>query len=111
MTILYFLSNNNNNNTRLDIVTGSYAYNIRKMYQGRLRRLGASDNSNKSVNVTRLKDEFLDQIPGLCEKRDGKRVILTAEDVRKALLEFSQSSLKDDRIIISKAALFYRKNI
>ena len=47
---------------------------IRKMYQVRLRSLGTSEDSIKSVNVTRLKEDILEQVPELCEKRDGKYV-------------------------------------
>ena len=65
---------------------------LRKLYQEKLRFLGAN---NADVNVTRLKEEILKQIPGLCEKKSGKYVLLTVTEVGRALFESSQSSSKD----------------
>ena len=78
---------------------------LRKLYQEKLRFLGAN---NADVNVTRLKEEILKQIPGLCEK-SGKYVLLTVTEVGRALFESSQSLSKDEGIILSKAAKIVRK--
>ena len=79
---------------------------LRKLYQEKLRFLGAN---NADVNVTRLKEEILKQIPGLCEKKSGKYVLLTVTEVGRALFESSQSSSIDEGIILSKAAKIVRK--
>ena len=79
---------------------------LRKLYQEKLRFLG---ENNADVNVTRLKEEILKQTPGLCEKKSGKYVLLTVTEVGRALFESSQSSSKDEGIILSKAAKIVRK--
>ena len=72
------------------------------MHQERIKSL-TSEEFIKIVIVTGLKEDILQQIPCLCEKRDRKHVIFTIEEnVGKALLEYSQCYFKD--IIIAKAA-------
>ena len=83
---------------------------IRQMYQDRLRNLGIEEEIVKCVNATRLKEDIIQYISGLCERRNGKFVVLTVEDdVGKTLLELSQNSLKDDSVVISKTARIIRK--
>ena len=87
-----------------------YLRDLREMYQNRLRNLGASPDDVDKVNDTRLKEDLLQQIPGLYEQRNGKYIILTLDyEFGRALIECSQNTLKDDGIILSKAArIVYR---
>ena len=48
---------------------------IRQIYQERLSILGLSKDFIRNVNVTRLKEDILEQMPGLCKKKDGKFVV------------------------------------
>ena len=64
----------------------------------------------KNVNVTRLKEQLLGEIPGLQEQKTGKLVILTVEeDVGRAIVEFSQNTWHDEGIILSKPARVVRR--
>ena len=52
-----------------------------------------------------MKEDLLEQIPGIREQRDGKYVILTIDDeFGRALSQCSQNTMKEDGIIMSKAA-------
>ena len=83
---------------------------LRKLYQDRLKYLGANDDIIKNVNATRLNDQLLHEIPGLPVQKSGKFVILTLEeDVGKALVECSQNTWHDKGIILSKAARIVRR--
>ena len=63
------------------------------MYQNRLKTLGASEIMIQNVNVTRMKEDLLEQVSGLREQRDGKYVILTVGDeFGAALIRCSQIS-------------------
>eukprot|EP00794_Sanderia_malayensis_P004251 gene4251-4816_t len=87
-----------------------YMKDLRQVYEDRLRFLGAPEDIIKNVNVTRLKNDLLREIPGMCEQKNGKYVILTVEEqFGKALIECSQSTLQDDGIILSKAARIVRR--
>ena len=56
-----------------------------------------------------MKEDLLEQVPGLREQRDGKYVILIVDDeFRAALIQCSQNTMKEDGIIISKAAKIVR---
>ena len=57
-----------------------YVKDLKKMYQNRLKTLGASEIKIQNVNVTRMKDDLLQQVPGLRQQRDGKYAILTVND-------------------------------
>ena len=48
---------------------------IRQIYQEHLSILGLSKDFIRNVNVTRLKEDILEQMPGLCKKKDGKFVV------------------------------------
>ena len=83
---------------------------LKKMFQNRLKTLGASEIMIQNVNVTRMKEDLLEQVPGLREQRDGKYVILTVDDeFGRALIQCSQNTMKEDGIIISKAAKIVRR--
>ena len=57
-----------------------------------------------------MKEDLLEQVPGLREQRDGKYVILTVDDeFGRALIQCSQNTMKEDGIIISKAAKIVRR--
>ena len=81
-----------------------YLRDLREMYQNRLRNLGASPDVVDKVNVTRLKEDLLQQIPELYEQRNGKYIILTRDEFGRA-----QNTLKYDGIILSKAARIVRR--
>ena len=53
--------------------------NLKKMYQNRLKTLAASEIMIQNVNVTRMKEDLSEQVPGLREQRYGKYVILTVD--------------------------------
>lgn len=83
---------------------------LREMYQHKLRQLGATDIEIDLVNVTRLKESILAELPGLCEQKKGKHVFLTLdESMGRAIFEASVSSCKDEGVIICKAASIVRK--
>ena len=85
---------------------------IRQIYQEHLSILGLRKDIIQNVNVTRLKEDILEQMPGLCEKKDGKFVVLTVEDeVGKTLISLAQNSAKDNGFVISKAAKIIRKKM
>ena len=87
-----------------------YVKDLKKWYQNRLKTLGASEIMIQNVNVTRMKEDLLEQVPGLREQRDGKYVILTVDDeFGRALIQCSQNTMKEDGIIISKAAKIVRR--
>ena len=52
-----------------------YVKDPKKMYQNRLKTLAASEIMIQNVNVTRMKEDLLEQFPGLREQIDGKYVI------------------------------------
>ena len=57
-----------------------------------------------------MKEDLLEQVSGLREQRDGKYVILTVGDeFGAALIQCSQSTVKEDDIGISKAAKIVRR--
>ena len=87
-----------------------YLKDLNTLYQERLRYLGADVNTIKNVNITRLKDQIVNEIPGLSVQKSGKFVILTLqEDVGRALVECSQNTRQDEGIILSKAARVVRR--
>ena len=64
------------------------------MYQNRLKTLGASEIMIQNVNVTRMKEDLLKQVPGLREQIDGKYVILTVDDeFWRAFIKCSQNTM------------------
>ena len=72
------------------------------MYQNRLKTLGASEIMIQNVNVTRMKEDLLEQVPGICEQRDGKYVILALDDeFGRALIQCSQNTMKEENHIKS----------
>ena len=52
---------------------------LHAMFQQKLRQLGATNEHVDRVNVTRLKDNILAEVPGLCEQTKGKYVLLTLD--------------------------------
>ena len=87
-----------------------YLKDLKALYQERLQYLGADKKTTQSVNVTRLKEQIIREIPALKVQRDGRCVILTLEeDIGRALVECSQNTWHDEGIILSKAAKIVRK--
>ena len=83
---------------------------LRKIYQEKLLHLGALQDFVQGVNVTRLKEAILEQVPGLCEQKSGRCVLLTVDgDIGKATFEASLRSSQDEGLIICKAAKLIRK--
>ena len=50
---------------------------LRRLYQDWLKYLGADEDIIENVNVTRLKEQLLGEIPGFWEQKTGK---LTVEE-------------------------------
>ena len=85
---------------------------LRSMYQEKLEHLGATNDYVSRVNVTRLKQRILKQIPGLCEQKSGKFVLLTLDgEVGEAIFEASLCTSQDDGVILCKAAKIIRKHL
>ena len=83
---------------------------LKKLYKDRLKYLGADEDTVKNVNSTRLKDQLLDEIPGLRVQKNRKFIMLTLEEeVGKAMVECSQNTWHDEGIILSKAARIVRR--
>ena len=77
-----------------------------------LRHLREMYDVVDKVDVTRLKEDLLQQIPGLYEQRNGKYGIFTLDDeFGRALIECSQNTLKDDGNILSTTARIVRRFI
>ena len=80
------------------------------MYQNWLKSLGASEIMIQNVHVTKVKEDLLEQVPGLREQRDGKYVILTVDDefgralIQSQLIQFSEHNERSwyNHIKISK---------
>ena len=85
---------------------------LRCLYQEMLRNLIASEEIIIDVNVTRLKEEILQEVSALCEQRNGKFILLTLDaHVGKALFDVTQNSYKDDGIVLSTAAKIIHKHM
>ena len=85
---------------------------LRRLYQEMLRNLDTSEEITNNVNVIRLKEEILEEVPAPCEQRNGKFVLLTlGAHVGKALFDVTQNSHKDDGIVLSRAAKIIRKHM
>ena len=66
-----------------------------------MKCLGASEDIITNMNVMRLKEELLQEIPGFLEQRNGRCVVLTiADELGKRLVECSQNTLKVDGFIL-----------
>ena len=85
---------------------------LRRLYQEMLWNLDASEEIINNVNVTRLKEEILQEVPALREQRNGKFILLTLDaHVGKALFDVTQNSHKDYGIVLSRAAKIIRKHM
>ena len=85
---------------------------LHRLYQEMIRNLDASEEIINNVNVTRLKEEILKEVPALCEQRNGKFILLTLDaHVGKALFDVTQNSHKDDGIVLSRPAKIIRKTM
>ena len=80
--------------------------NLRKMYQKKTKTTPWSTRfCCKNVNLKRLKEAIINQVPGLCKQKSGKLVSLTLDGViGKAIFQFSINSSKDEGIILGNAA-------
>ena len=69
------------------------------MYQERLRELGASEEDIELVNVTRLKQCLLKELPGLREDKEGRSIMLTLDgSTGRAVFEASRKSSIDEGV-------------
>ena len=85
---------------------------LRRLYQEMLRNLDTSEEITNNVNVIRLKEEILEEVPAPCEQRNGKFILLTLDaHVGKALFDVTRNSHKDDGIVLSRAAKIIRKHM
>ena len=85
---------------------------LRKMYQEKIEDLGALDSAVKNVCVTRLKEAIINHVPGLCEQKSGKFVLLSLDgDIGLAISQFPISSSKGEGIILGTAAKITRKHL
>ena len=85
---------------------------LRILYQEKLRQLGSPKQLIEKVFVTKLKNSILEQVPGLCEQKKGKFVIITLNgDVGRDICEASANSMLVDGVILTKAANIIRKHL
>ena len=74
---------------------------LRKQYQNILRKHGATAESIECVNVTRLKEAILAEMPDLFEKKKGKFTILTSsKPLGNVIFEASKTSPRIEGSII-----------
>ena len=67
---------------------------------------------NQYIHSTRFKDCLLESIPGLCESRSGRDILLSLDgEAGRALFEACSSSCMDDSIILAKAAHIVRDDL
>ena len=67
---------------------------------------------NQYIHSTRFKDCLLESIPGLCESRSGRDILLSLDGAAgRALFEACSSSCMDDSIILAKAAHIVRDDL
>ena len=79
---------------------------LRSRYEEILEKHGSS---KVCVNVTRLKENILTNIPYLIEGKSGKYTILTSQDLGEAIYKASNSSSNSEGSIIFNAAKVMRK--
>ena len=85
---------------------------LRKQYQNILRKHGATAESIECVNVTRLKEAILAEMPDLFEKKKGKFTILTSsKPLGNVIFEASKTSPRTEGSIIYSAAKIIRKHM
>ena len=61
------------------------------------------------IHATRFKDCLLESIPGLCDVRSGRDILLSLDgEAGRALFEACTSSCMDESIILAKAAHIVR---
>ena len=79
---------------------------LRKKFQSILEKHGATAESINSVNVTRLKEIILAEIPDLFEEKKGKYVILTSRrPLGESIFEASMSPRTEGGILYSAAKI------
>ena len=85
---------------------------IKELYKDKLQYLEASKDLIENIHVTRLKNEILKRIPGLCEQNNGKFSVVTLDgESGRALFKASQTSTTDEGMILSKAARVIRRSM
>ena len=76
---------------------------LQKMYEEKIKHLGASDSAVKNVNVIRLEQAIINHVPGLCEQKSGQLVLQTLdEDISKAIFQSPTNSPKDKGIYLER---------
>lgn len=82
------------------------------MYKKEMVLHGASAKEAETVNLTLFKGEILELVPGLCEAKDVKYVLLALDsEVGCALFEAYQSSEHTDRMVLAIAAAIFRRQM
>ena len=82
------------------------------MYQKQMKAHGASTGMADLVHTTRFKQKLLENIPGLCESKDGRCILLTLDgQMGRALFEACRSSNHEDGMVIAKAASIVRRDM
>lgn len=83
---------------------------LRYKFQKMLRKHGSTDDVIDRVNVTRLKENIIADIPGLLEQKSGKFTILTSNKfMGGAIFKASSMSAKNEGNVIFNAAKVIRK--
>ena len=73
---------------------------------------GASTEMADLEHATRFKEKLLENIPGLCESKDGRCILLTLDgQMGRALFEACGSSNHEDGMVIAKAASIIRRDM
>ena len=75
---------------------------LKALYQKQMQLNGASIEDIERVHVTRFKLRLLEEVPGLCESKSGRNVLLTIDsEIGMALFEACRSTSQDDNLIIA----------
>ena len=75
-------------------------------------KYGALQKDAEWVHSTRLKLSLLEHVPGLCEAKDGRNVLLTLKnEVGRAVFEACNSNTHDNGIMVAEVAHILRKQL
>lgn len=97
--------------SRIDSVTPVFKLaDLANMYASRLKQMGADSSSR--IHTTRLKERILVHCPYLQEFKDGRNIMLMAnEDVGIAIRKAVEENCDNDAIILAKAAKIVRRDL
>ena len=94
------------------VEAGTYIFQLPELhdlYVNRLKQLGFS----KSINKTRLKQQFLEHFMEAKEETDGKKVLLVFREGMKEILKdaVKERDFSEDALILAKPAKILRNDI